>query len=228
MLKSKLFIALVIFISISFCETQAQDSCDFKDFRYPDYSDWKNLKIISDSIYFNNYIVFKVKLNSINKDIDVELFFVDRLENLLTTTKVYSYVVFSRALFSNAWDHNEVDSLSYLKIVSLGQEKSPGNFPLFFDRLDMLGNNASIFKNIKPYSISKKSKDIYYIFKTNLSGILIESDLQKNNNDDLYNKNLKVLIPFIRFIPLYDVPISEIISARLFERKPLQLCKKKK
>jgi hypothetical protein len=225
---SKFFFQLILilcFVLINSVTGKGQDSCRYKEFNYLNYKDWDNIRVIYDSMSFNNYILFKVSLNEENgNSINVEIFFENNLKNLFVSKRLYTYVVYNWPLYTDTWGHKGIDSITYLKIINQGKEKFPEKKGLYFDRLDVLINTASIFKNLTPWSVSKKSKDVYYIFKTNFDGILIENNLKRTSKEKSYKKNIKVLIPFIRYLPLYEVPVSELTSANLIARKPLKIC----
>ncbi len=91
-----------------------------------------------------------------------------------------------------------------------------------FDEFNDSNNDCSLFNNTTAWEFSNKTSN-FFIFKTELSGILIE-DFAKYKNENREHK-MNILIPFIRYLPLIEVENSEIERCSFIKLSEINICK---
>ncbi len=219
-------IVLLLLVNInSAISQQNNDSCHYKQFFYEHYANKRKIEIVSDSIHFNKYLIFRLNLQKINEaEIPVELFFINDLYEIEDLKKAYYYMAFNKIFYGDISGFEDSD---YEKITNIGDVNSLPSTKDYFDRLNLILNTTSIFRNSIPYSYTNNSKYIYYIFKTEIDGILIQNDIKKKYVNSKYKNTIKVFIPFSRYLPLYKIDTSETSGAKLYKREQISFCTNK-
>lgn len=220
------FIFLIfILLPISGQSQINNDTCENKIFHYSTYKMKKNIEVISDSTYFNKYFIFKINLKEINENrIPIEIYLTEDLNSLFDWKNLYYFMPFNYYMYADIIGFKKIDSLQYSRITNSGTENKESGYSIYFDRLDLLNKNPSYFRNLFPWSTSSENGNVFYIFKTSLNGVLIENDIKRNRKTKHYINNVKVLIPFERFLPLTPVSEKELENSHLIKRKQIKIC----
>lgn len=224
-----LIINLLILVSFFFpdwCQSQTNtDTCEDKIFHFITYKMKKNIEVVIDSANYKNYFVFKINLKKNEKNmLPVEVFFTEDLQYLFKTKNLYYFMPFNYYMYSDIIGFDKISSSAYERITNSGRDEKKPDDLIYFDRLDIQNNITSLFKNLHPWSATDKSENVFYIFKTSFDGILIKNDIKRTRKSKYYLKNIKVLIPFQRYLPLIPVSQNELENCSLVKRKPIKLC----
>jgi len=208
------FLILIVFSIACDCFSKDEnDSCNFSEVRYPYYEDAKNIKVLLDTIHFKGYILFK--FNKIDSSrLYFEVYFAEKLNDIYNFDSLYLLVIDNWLLYLDKaewWISNRLTTIG-----SKNKEKDVN----VFDRMINPRNIKGSVQTNKYWTYSTKTKSIFSIYKTSFDGILISNDLlswhEENYKEEEYKKNVKVLVPYVKYIPLEVLIDEELLDAGFF------------
>ncbi|MBX7046525.1 MAG: hypothetical protein K1X86_11890 [Ignavibacteria bacterium] len=219
----KTFLIVLVYSSISY--GYSKDTCRYKEFSYYHYENYKNIKVLSDSIHFEKFLIFKVNQQSQkSKNLNIEIFFVDNPEDIFNKNNLTYFMIFNYVLYMDVYEEKNINYAQSSRISSKGNKGQLIDSVIYFDRLDLDRNNAFMFENLIPWSTTKTCEEVFYIFETTFDGILVENDLKEKIESEQTLKNIHVLIPFQRFLPLIPFSEKKLEESNLVRREPFKLC----
>ena len=222
-MSKKLIYIFVFFILIISQNGFPQDSKNFKSFYYTQFNSRHSIKVLADSLNFNGYII--LKLSRYAKDtnyVAVSIYFTKDLSQVNSLHESYYFAMFNYYVYGDSW--GAIDSVNYYKLINTGKKNDLPENGKYFDRFDDTKNNCSLFINSNSWRLKKDYESNFFIYRTSFDGILIQDKLVFNDEYDKPQKR-KVLVPFFRYLPLFEVKSSEIEKYNLLKKSALNLCK---
>ncbi|MBS1494141.1 MAG: hypothetical protein JST55_11545 [Bacteroidetes bacterium] len=222
-MNEKLIYIFTFFILILFQNGFSQDSIVPKSFYYTQFNSEQDIKILQDSLNFKGYIVFKLSQSSKDTNtIVVSIYFINEISQIENLGNGFYFSSFNYYVYSDSyWSVNPKEK--YFELVNSGRENSLEDSVKYFDRIDKMKINCSLFEGATPWRFRSNLSNNYFIFKTNLDGILIKDKIKYKHHGKV--KKVKVLIPFIRYLPLFKVRDSEISNYHFLGKSKFTLCK---
>lgn len=224
---NKIFFYSFLFLSvliISF-SGNCQDTAKYKSFYYFQFNTTKNVDVLSDSINFNDFIIFKVSNYHKKKNyVKVAIYFISELKQIKNLNRSYYFVMFNHILYGDLWNPELIDYTTREKLISYGRDNDLEKNVIYFDRFDDVKNDCSIFQKSSAWYLSNKAAENYFIFRTNFDGILIKDDIKIKGNKKIKVKSIKILIPFTRYLPLLEVKESELTKYPFLKKRLISPC----
>lgn len=223
-MNKKLIYIFTFFILILFQNGFSQDSIIPKSFYYQQFSSEQDIKVLQDSLNFKGYIVFKVSQSS--KDTNtmvVSIYFINEISQIENLNKAYYFSMFNKWLYGDSYWSLINPEKYYELLINNGRENNLEDNVKHFDRFDDTKNNCSLFEYATPWRFRNNLRSYFYFFKTSIEGILIEDKIKYKRHGKV--KNVKVFIPFIRYLPLFKVEDSEISKYYFLGKSSFTLCK---